>query len=239
MRMLLLLFITFPVSTFATSPSFNTSQINPVSVNDKGEILCKTRYIEDNIGRNGNETAEYGLCVISNGRIIEYKTKTLSYPTGFSEDSIDEYKELKRHYDWNYEIDLDFNNLSEQQKRICDEYGFKENNVEQYKVYKIMKITDFEKERNTNLIENKQLALREARSTLYNSKHILIIFDFGDILFLDNVFGECFKTISGENIDVGANFSYRNPLSKNEYGLNEEYELNDVIGVLFLNNTAQ
>lgn len=235
MRLLLFFFIIFPVSTFATGPSVLFSKMNPVSVNDKGEILCRTRYFENNFGARCCESIEYGLCVISNSKIIEYKTKFIDYSTfvspEFSEESYNEYERLKRHYDWVFKIGLDFNNLSKQQKRICDEYGFKENNVEQFKVNKKMKIADFEEERNTNLVENKQLALKKATSTSYKSKYINILYDFGEILFLDNLFDEWAKSTWAGNIDIGATFSYMNPL------INEEYEINKVTGVLFLNES--
>jgi len=224
-----LLFLLFTLSAFATGPSYVHSEMNPVSINDKGEILCRTRFLKNDTGGHWYQRIEYGLCVVSNGKIIEYRTKTLD-PGMLGDKSDgkiaeDEYIKLTEHWNWIYKIGLDFNNLSGQQKRICEEYGFKENNTEKFKVDKKIKLADLEKEKNIDLKKNKQLALKGAGSVSYHSRRVHILYDFGDILILNNTYSEDPKT------DIGASFSYVNPL----FG-GIEYEYFQITGALFLNH---
>lgn len=233
--LLLFLIIFFPFSAFATGPSYLYAEINPVSVNNKGEILCRTRFVKNDTGGHWYNRFEYGLCVITNGEIIEYKTKILdpqiiSDGSGESAGKItgEEYLKLMKHWNWVYQIGLDFNNLSKQQKQICDQYGFKENNAEKYRVNKKEKIADFEKEKNTDLAKNRQLTLKKAKSVSYENRQVYILYDFGNVLILKNTYEEDLEN------DVGAAFNYINSLYE---GLGYEYYL--IAGVLFLNNTNQ
>ncbi len=225
--LLFALFAFLPLSVFATGPSYVHSEMNPVSINDKGEILCRTRFVKNDTGGHYYQRTEYGLCVITNGKIIEYRTKTLD-PEMIGDKSNgkiseDEYIRLTEHWDWIYKIGLDFSNLSGQQKRICEEYGFKENNTEKFKVDKKIRLADFEKEKNINLKKDKQLALKGAKSATYESQQIRILYDFGNILILNNTYRE------DPNSDTGANFSYISPL----FG-GIEYEYYQITGILFL-----
>lgn len=231
-NLLFLLFLLFPLSVLATGPSYVWSEMNPVSVNDKGEILCRTRFLTNDSGGHWYQKYEYGLCVISNGKIVEFLTKMLD-PEIIDENSNkaegkvsgEEYWELTKHWNWIYKTGLDFQKLSKQQQRICEEYGFKENNAEKFKVDKKMKIKDFEKEKNIDLTKNKQLALKAAKSILYEEQTVHVLYDFGNILILNNTFSEDPQT------DTGASFSYMNSMYK-EYG----YEYYHIVGALFLSN---
>ena len=229
----LLLFIFSSLSVSATGPSYINSEMNPISINDKGEILCRTRFEKNDTGGHWYQRTEYGLCVISNGKIIEYKTKILDPQviddhaniTSKGKITSDEYQKLTEHWDWIYKTGLDFNNLSKQQKQICVQYGFKENNTEKFKVNKKVKLSDFIKEKNIDLKKDKQLALKGAKSVSYDSdsQRIHILYDFGNTLILSNTYRE------DPDADIGASFSYRSPL----FG-GIEYEYYRITGVLFL-----
>lgn len=231
-NLLFFLFVSFPLSIHATGPSYIYSEMNPVSVNDKGEILCRTRFITNDSGGHWYDKVEYGLCVISNGKITEYKTKILD-PMIIDDNTDrpdgkitgDDYVKLVNHWDWIFKTGLDFNKLSKQQKRICEEFGFKENNAEKYKVDKKMRLSDFEKEKNINLSKNKQLALKAARSVSYYNRRIHILYDFGNTLIISNRYSEHPET------DIGSSFSYVSPF----WG-GIEYEYCQITGALFLNN---
>ena len=132
---------------------------------------------------------------------------------------------LTEHWNWIYKTGLDFNNLSKQQKRICEEYGFKENNTEKFKVDRKVKLADLKKEKNVDPKINKQLALKRAKSISYNNRRVHILYDFGNILILNNAYSENPQT------DCGASFSYVNPM----FG-GIEYEYYRITGVLFLSN---
>lgn len=230
-----LLFSLFALSSltvFATGPSYIHSEMNPVSVNDKGEILCRTRFVKNDTGGHSYQKIEYGLCVISNGKIIEYKTKTLDPETiEYGSDkpngkmTENEYQKLTEHWDWIYKTGLDFDKLSKQQKRICEQYGFKENNTEKFRVNKKMRFSDFEKEKNIDLKKDKQLALKGAKSVSYYDRRVHILYDFGNILILNNTYTE------DPDTDTGASFSYMSPL----FG-GIEYEYYRITGVVFLSD---
>ena len=224
----LLLSIFSPLSVFATGPSYVYAEMNPVSVNDNGEILCRTRFVKNDMGARWYDKIEYGLCIISNGKIIEYKTKVLNnlIKDDISDEGItgEEYMKLMAHWDWIYKTGLDFNNLSKQQKQICEQYGFKENNTEKFRINKKMRFADFEKERNINLKHNRQLALKGAKSISYSNRRVHILYDFGNIIIFTNAYSENPET------DAGASFSYVNPLLG---GM--EYEYYRITGALFLN----
>lgn len=230
-NILFFLLIIFPLSVSATGPSYLYAEINPVSVNEKGEVLCRTRFIKNDTGGHWYNRVEYGLCVITDGKIIEYKTKILD-PQIIDEESDgssgkitgEEYLKLLGHWDWIYKTGLDFNNLSKQQQNICDQYGFRENNAARYRVNKKKSVADFEDERGIDLMKKRQLALKEAKSVSYGNKQVYILYDFGDMLILENAYSE-----DPQN-DAGAAFSYINPLFG---GL--EYEYYKIVGVLFLN----
>ena len=228
---LFLLPIFSPLSVFATGASYVYAEMNPVSVNDNGEILCRTRFIQNGMGARWYDKIEYGLCIISNGKIIEYKTKVLD--NRIIDDSSDrsdkgitgeEYMKLMAHWDWIYKTGLDFNNLSKQQKQICEQYGFKENNTEKFRIDKKMRFADFEEERNINLKQNKQLALKGAKSISYSNQCVHILYDFGNIIIFNNAYSE------NPTTDAGACFSYVNPILG---GI--EYEYYRITGALFLN----
>ena len=229
-NLLFFLFSLFPLSVLATGPSYIWSEMNPVSVNDKGEILCRTRFLTNDTGGHWYQRFEYGLCVISDGKITEFLTKILD-PEIIGDDSDkskenisgDEYWELTKHWDWIYRTGLDFQKLSKQQKRICEQYGFKENNTEKFRVNKKIKVKDFEEERNISLTKDKQSALKGAKSISYDEQSVDILYDFGNILILNNTYSEDPQT------DTGASFSYINPL----FG-GMEYEYYQITGVLFI-----
>ncbi len=231
-NLLFFLFFLAPPTAFATGPSYVWSGMNPVSINDKGEILCRTRFLTNDTGGHWYQRFEYGLCVISNGKIVEFITKILD-PEIIDEDTDrpkgkvtgEEYWELTKHWDWIYKTGLDFQKLSKQQKRICEQYGFKENNAEKFKVDKKIKIKDFEKEKNISLTENKQLALKTVKSVSYDNRSVHILYDFGNIIIFNNTYNEDPQT------DTGASFSYVNPL----FG-GIEYEYYKITGALFLSN---
>lgn len=223
----------YPFTAFATGPSYVHSEMNPVSVNDKGEILCRTRFVKNDNGGHSYQRIEYGLCVISNGKIIEFRTKTLDpgtieYGSDKSKGKIteDEYLKLTKHWDWIFKTGLDFGKLSKQQKQICEQYGFKENNTENFKVNKKIRLSDFKKERNVDLKKDKQLALKGgAKSVFYDNRQIHISYDFGNILILNNTYRE------DPDMDTGASFSYKSPL----FG-GIEYEYYRITGALFLSD---
>jgi hypothetical protein len=232
---LVVLILSITISAFATGPSYIYAEINPISVNEKGDILCRTRFLENGMGGHWFQRVEYGLCILSDGKIIEYKTKILDPKNLAPDDSNpdrakkevteEEYNDLQKHWNWVFKTDLNFEKLSKQQQKICNEYGFKENNADKYKVDKLYSIETLEKERNIDLRKQKQLALKNGRSTEYiDTNKVRVLYDFGKTIIFDNDFHEMPE-------DAGAAFDYKNSLLKNE---NIGYDYYNITGVLFL-----
>lgn len=223
-------------SNFATGPSYIYAEMNPVSVNEKGEVLCRTRFLKNDMGGHWFNKIEYGLCVLSEGKIIEFKTKILD-PQIIAENdknpdrekkevTMEEYLNMQKHWDWVFKTGLNFEKLSKQQKGICDEYGFKENNAEKYKVNRVYTVKDFEKERNINLKKQKLKSLKTGQS-ISNSfpDKVKISYDFDKIILFQN-------EDDADESSIGFRFDYINPIFGYQ---NLEYEAHYVTGVLFLN----
>lgn len=224
--LLLLLFVSTAI--YATGPSYVRSWIRPVSVNKKGDILCRTRYEENTMGGHWYMSSEYGLCVITKGRIIEYRTKYLDNSIiGESDNATDkkiseeEYIKLQNHWDWVYKIDLDFDNLSKQQQQICEKYGFKENNAKNYKVDKRMTLSEFNKEFGVDLSSKKQHALKGATSLGINNPEIHLLYRFEKVFIFNNYYADYPEK------DTGDTFNYVNPSE----GIFENF---DITSILFL-----
>lgn len=73
-KYILILFIAIITTnlTFATGPSYIDSIINPIAINDNGDVLCRTLYVENQMGGYGYMDQYYGLCILTKDSIIEY-----------------------------------------------------------------------------------------------------------------------------------------------------------------------
>lgn len=236
-RVILVIFIlSITMSTFATGPSYIYAEMNPISVNEKGEVLCRTRFLKNDMGGHWFNRIEYGLCVLTDGKIIEFTTKILDPDIIALDDknpnrakkevTMEEYISMQDHWNWVFKISLDFDKLSNQQKKICDEYGFKENNAANYKVDKTYSTATFEKERDIDLKKQRQKSLKNGQSISDSlPDKVKVLYDFGKIILLQN-------EDDADESSIGFRFDYINPIFGYQ---NLEYEAHYITGVLFLN----
>jgi len=216
---LLFFFIFSPLT--ATGPSYIKSEIKPISVNEKGEILCRTRFVKNPMGAHDYMDIEYGLAVITRHSIHPLFVDTLSFYT----DSLDAETYLSRcHlYDsiyttvgFNKDIVSVLNRLS-----IADKYNFIEDKVSKFEKNNTIERNEFEKLRDIDLSKAAQYSLHDGKGYYKDNEYVHVMYDFGNVVILLN-------SIEEEE-QVGAVFDYINPL----FG-GIDYEYSFITGVLFL-----
>lgn len=223
--------LSFESIGYITGPSTIESTIKPISINKKGEILCKTRFTKNEMGAYSPMKIEYGLCILSKDTIIEFKTKTIE-PS--PEDS---YYEQTKYWDEVFKSETNRKQLDEITKCILkNEYDFSEINIDSFKINKIMSISDFEKTKKISLKNNKQKGLHNACSKEYFSdKKIHLLYDFGDILIFEN---NNDIDNNGLELELGADFDYHNSsnIMVNNKGkkISLGFGISKVTGVIFL-----
>ena len=227
--LILLLIVTSVIcmSMVSTGPSTIESEITPISINKKGQILCKTRFTQNKMGSYNPMIVEYGFCILTNDSILEIKTKVLN-PNKFNNE--DKYYEELKYWDKIFRGKTSTEQLYTIKNKILkNNYNFTEVNTDQYKVDKEISIVEFEKEKKISLKEKRQKALKNAKSTTYHSKKIVhILYDFGTIICLKN------KTDYDDN-EIGAYFDYLISWG-DENGIEQkiDYDITTIVGVLNL-----
>ena len=219
----------FCSSVFATGPSYISSKIRPISINDKGDILCRTRFTKNEIGAHKDMKITYGYCIITNNSIIQYVTQEIE-PDGFPD--YDKYTEIVAYWDSVFNSGFDKEKISVVGHRIQNQFRFDSHNVESYKIEKTNAISEFSDKKGIDLRNIKQYALNGAKSTDYfDSKMIHVLYDFGKVVILENVHNEF------DRIQIGADFDYYNPLV-NKDGETEDigFDMIEITGVLMIEN---
>ncbi|NMH87356.1 hypothetical protein [Flavivirga algicola] len=228
---LLITLVSFSSIKYTTGPSIIESIIQPISINEKGEILCKTRFTKNEMGAYSEMKIEYGFCIISNGTIIEFKTKVIEATPDPS------YYEQKNYWDEVFKSKTNQKQLNEIKKDILkNEYDFHLINVAPFKIDKILSILNFEKTKKISLKNIKQKGLHNALSKKYfNDKKVRLLYDFGNILIFDNT-----NDIDNNalELEIGADFDYYNSYNTmvNDKGdkISLGFDISKVTGVIFL-----
>lgn len=221
---ILLLLTVMGINTlFTTGPSSIEAKIIPISVNEKGEVLCRTRFSKNETGAQKAMKITYGYCIISTDTITQHITQVID-PDGFPD-----YDTFSKVVDyWNSIFNSCFNNnkLSEIGLKIKNQYHFNLCNVSPYKIDKKNRIHEFEKTKKINLKNTLQLSLNGAKSTgYYDNNKIHVLFDFGNVVILEN--------INNENTQIGADFDYFNPWKNNSGDTkNIGFETSQITGIL-------
>jgi len=225
----LFLSIIFCSSVFATGPSYIDSKIRPISINEMGEILCRTRFTKNEMGAHKAMKITYGYCIITSDSIIQKTTQEIE-PDGFPD--YDTYTEFVTYWDSIFNSEFDKENLSEIGYLIKKQFRFDSYNVASYKIDKIQTISKFSENKRIDIIKTKQWALNGAKNTEYfDSKMIHVLYDFGNVLILENVNNEF------EEIQIGADFDYYNPwINKAGETENIGFDLSEITGVLMIIN---
>lgn len=228
--LLIILFVTGNSVSVLTGPSTIDSEIRPISINEKGEVLCRTRFTKNEMGAQRSMKIEYGYCIVTKDSIIEFKTHELN-PDAYPVNNYNAFNNHVEYWDSVFESCFKKNNLCYYGNDIAKDYGFESCNIEYYKLDKIIQIEEFENIKKVNLGKNKQIALQGGRSTKYcEEKYINILYDFGHFVILKN------KIISFEdNQSIGADFDYYNPYTnENKKVINIGFEMSEINGILFI-----
>lgn len=240
-RLLLLLIGLLSIGSMqATGPSWVTSQLCPVSINSQGDILCKMRLQKNDTGGYYYTPIQYGLCVLSKGQLLEYPTDSIdpsiidTYNKDLSDEIItdDLYMQIEHRMDSLFNTPLDFNNLGEIEKQVCEQYGFEANNVDKYKTNKKWDIVSLAKDKKVNIDMLSQKAIggaTENKSIERNNKFLCVEYDFGDVLIINNV-----SALEDEDISCGPEFNYTTFYTINDRTELIGYDMSRITGVLFL-----
>lgn len=74
----------------ATGPSIITSELVPLAINEKGDVLCKSRYSENRTGSHSHTATNYGLCMVKNGEVNPIPESDIHFAPDFSSPDYDE-----------------------------------------------------------------------------------------------------------------------------------------------------
>ncbi|NMH89586.1 hypothetical protein [Flavivirga algicola] len=218
-----------------TGPSYIYAEIKPISINKKGEILCKTRFLKNETGGHYDIKTEYGFCMLSKDTIIEFKTKIIDP----SDPDLFDYYEERKLWDSIFKSETSQQQLNEINKVILkNKHRFLSKNIDSFKVNKILSISDFEETRNISLKNNQQIGLYGASNIeYYDDKKVHLLYDFGNIL----IFNNCNNLYDDEfeiEAEVGADFDYYNSaniwVSDSGKHISLGFEISKVTGVLII-----
>ena len=222
------LFIVLLGAVSATGPSYINSEIKPISINENGEILCRTRFSKNEMGAQRAMKITYGYLVITKDSIIQFSTQEIE-PDGFPDYKT--FSKLVRYWDSIFNSCYDNDKLSEIAHGIKNQYQFDLCNVSKYKINKVQKIFDFESKKQIDLTYTNQLALNGAKSTDYfDNKNLHIMYDFGNVVIMNNINNEY------EETQIGADFDYFNPWTNDNGDVeNIGFEITRISGILRTN----
>lgn len=223
---IIIAFIT--MSMVLTGPSYIESEIIPISINERGQILCKTRFTQNEMGSYSPMMVEYGFCILTNDSIIEFKTKVLN-PDKLNNE--DEYYIKLKFWDKIFRTETNIDQLNMINNQILDSnYNFSDVNIDKYKIDRKISTSEFEKQKNISLKQKSQKALKNAHNTTYHSKKMLhIMYDFDDVIIIKN------RVDFDDDIEIGAYFNYLIPWTDpNGVEKNIDYDIITVTGVLNL-----
>ena len=223
---IIILFIFCP-ELLATGPSHIEARIKPISINDKGEILCRTRFLKNPSGGHYELDIEYGLCVLTNDTILQFPINTVSFEeTANSEEWSRRYEVYERQLaQWNSIFQSQFKPMKVgdmDYHAVVEEYGFKEANVGRYVRNDTIFVDEFKR---ADLQTTPQKALYGAEGVCSARTHIS--YDFGNIVIIENSITDAYY---GEDFNTGAVFNYPNLWEDRDIG----YESQLITGVLFI-----
>jgi hypothetical protein len=226
MKLKLLLFlIILPLFSSATTASYVHASITPIAVNEKGEILCKTRY---GINRMGGgylyDFLKFGFCVLTEDSIHYFKGKKLV--NNFEQSDFEADVEF---WDAIFDSKTSINQLETIVSDVLnDSFVFTEVNAEKYKVDSTMNHDVFQANYGFNLNETRQKSLFNGMSNKNtNNGKVHVLYNFGGAILLENNRGYEEPDYYDPN-KIGCEFSY-SYTSMETYG----FDIDAVTGVLF------
>lgn len=216
----------------ATGPSYIRSVIKPISVNKKGDVLCRTYFLSNGSGGHSVQCPKYGLCVLTGDTILEFVTDTLSFVESPDRDIYESnyrlYQKQEKYLDSVF-------NSEYNPKKLPDKdmspgimvFGFKEANVRQFERNDSISLRELSEKKGVDLSSFCQKALYGAKGCFEDSCMVKVLYDFGNIVITDN---KDLSGCAGSEYNVGILFDYYNPW----YGQDIGYDCSTVTGVLFV-----
>lgn len=220
--MIVLAFAAAHCPAFATGPSYIDAQMHPVSVNDAGEVLCRTQFVENGMGAHALMLVEFGYCVIAGDSIVQFGVHVLDI---FSD--TDSYiAEYDKH------AGIFVSRMTDTEFAAIERkygYAFRENNAEKCRVDKRVPLDEFA---GPDLRLIHQIALKGGRG-IYpedaDGKECMVNFeyDFGRVIVLRNEIG--FERSDTPGYTEGIHFDYPNFFGNEDIG----FDSSTVTGIVF------
>lgn len=221
-----ILILIIPELLSATGPSYIVAKINPIRVNNRGDILCRTKFESNWMGAHYYMNINYGLCVLTKGSILEYPIFKLEMP----KNEKDEIAYIKLNTFWNSWFEnnrSEADTITKEEAILIQKYSFNNSELEQYKRTDTISIKQFEQQYKVDLTKTNLKTLEKAYSLPFisepeNSKmDIIISFDFGNIVITNNG--------GFDDSKIGLGYSYTFPFA----GHDMSFDIQDINGVLF------
>lgn len=219
---------------FATGPSYISSEIRPIAINNKGEILCKTRFQENWMGSHAYPTVSYGIAIIKKNKLDEIFSKEFQFEQIYNESIGINITEMIRLYeDWFYKdqnipYDILFSKEEDIKHNIkLEDYHIKD--LSKYEVNNKFTVKEFSQLYHIDLTKKEQLALLGAKSKTkeVENNSFILQYNFGNVLILKNGnLSHCFD----EDYDTPIYFNYPKSLEN----LNVDYVCSEVTGLVFI-----
>lgn len=210
-------------SLLATGPSNMQALIRPISIDDNGYILCRTKFMQNPMGGHNYQDYEYGFCVIGPDSIVFEEAQVIKYDF-YNDDDI--YMNHIAYWDSIFNSDFESEKQSGIERQLNYRYNFCKTNVERYKRNDIIPIKQFISDNQFN-DSITQYSLHNATGHFYESQKLVkVSHDFGHIIFISNI--QHAEHYDGFSPYIGATFSY----SPNIAG-STEYEDFEITGIIF------
>lgn len=210
-------------SLFATGPSYMQALIHPISINQDGYILCRTKFMQNPMGGYNYQDYEYGFCVIGPDSIVYEEAQVVKYDF-YNDDEI--YMNHIAYWDSIFNSDFDNKHLSGIERQLNYRYDFHEANAHKYKRNDTIPIKQFIYS-NTFHDSIAQYSLHGATGRFYEGQELVeVSYDFGHIIFIMN--RQNSSNYDGHSPYIGAKFSYAFNIAGSA-----EYEDYYITGIIF------
>lgn len=163
--------------SLATGPSIIISELVPLAINEKGDVLCKSRYSENRTGSHSHTATNYGLCIVKNGQVNPIPESDIHFAPDFSSPDYDE-EFLKMEQQFQAVSFASDDLLVEDFYEDLLAEGFREIVLQDYLIEPVFSIKSFNKRWHTDY-------LKQPQAVLYNRELPRVYGDYEeDTLFL-------------------------------------------------------
>lgn len=190
MRTLIITTLTLLTSALclATGPSHIYEKMRPISINHRGDVLCRTMHQYNDMGAHYPMDIEYGFAVVKADTIIRQTAFTLQYK---SYPAVD-YQKHRAYWDSIYYSPLTRprnDAQSEIELDMCNAYNFEGSNVARFLVNDTLSIDQLKTKRKIDLTRTPLVSLHGSHSMATaetKDVEVVLTYDFGNIIFFEN-----------------------------------------------------